>query len=141
MYFMPIVYLQCNDELLAMLSASNGMMLIRDPVDACRRHKEDSKTFFYLHVQRRTELASFPGSSPVLLSYTVLCTVCDKKLGRSLGTRLGLNCYCKSCSLLAGQGRWDKVPCAHGIIHMYKQTMVQGSIPTSLLSSHLSTVD
>ena len=36
-------------------------------------------------------LASFPGSCPAFVAYctkTVFCTVCDKKLGRSLGTRL-----------------------------------------------------
>ena len=35
-------------------------------------------------------LALFPGSSPVFccILYPIFCTVCDKKLGRSLGTRL-----------------------------------------------------
>ena len=33
-------------------------------------------------------IASFPGSSPIFVAYSFFRTVCDKKLGRSLGTRL-----------------------------------------------------
>ena len=64
-----------------------------------------------------------------------------QKAGEEPGNEAGTELLLQILLLIGRSGKMGQGPCAHGIIHMYKQTMVQGSIPTSLLSSHLSTVD